>query len=89
MNPRATGKVACQTGRIGHGTTIFADGYLVCPEFRGNLFLVKPGPREFRLVTEFRGAVPGAEKRTWAKPVIANGNLYQRHGNLLVCYRLK
>ncbi len=85
----ATGKKMWETDRIGHGTSIYADGHIICLDIQGNLFLVKPDPKEFILVSEIKHFVPEGKKRTWTKPIIANDKLYIRHGNTLACYRLK
>ncbi|MBN1781139.1 PQQ-like beta-propeller repeat protein [bacterium] len=84
-----TGKTAWKTGDLGMGTTIFADGHFICLDLRGTLFLVKPDPERFDPVTEFAAAMPDVKKRVWTKPVIAGDNIYLRHGNRLICYRLK
>jgi outer membrane protein assembly factor BamB len=85
----ANGRKMWETNRIGNGTTIVADGHLVCQDLKGNLFLVKPNPKQFELVTEFRGALPGVDKNVWTKPVIAGDNIYLRYCHRLLCYRLK
>jgi len=84
----ADGRLQWETSRVGIGTMIYADGHFVCLDVDGNLFLVKPDAKAFRLVTEFRGAIPEVKTRAWTKPVIADGKLFLRHGNRLICYRL-
>jgi outer membrane protein assembly factor BamB len=70
------------------GSIIFADGMLyVYDEKKGNVGLVKPNPQKFDLVSTFRvqkGAGP-----YWAHPVIKNGILYLRHGDVLLAYKIK
>ena len=83
-----TGELMWETGRIGTGTSIYADGHILCLDMKGNLYLLEPDPREFRLIAEFREAIPGVEKRTWTRPVIASDKVYLRHGNRLICYSL-
>ena len=57
-------------------------------DIEGNLFLVKPDPNQFVKVTEFRGALPGTKHPTWTIPVVANGRLYLRYRQRLICYDL-
>lgn len=44
-----TGEEKWSTGEIGWGTTVWADGHLLCMDTKGNLFLVKPDPARFRI----------------------------------------
>ncbi len=84
-----TGETMWESMDIGCGTSIFADGHIIALDIKGNLFLIKPDPAGFKLITEFRGAIPDVKKRCWTKPVIAGDKLYLRHGNRLICYVLK
>ncbi|MBN2010546.1 PQQ-binding-like beta-propeller repeat protein [candidate division KSB1 bacterium] len=84
-----SGNVNWETKDLGIGTTIYADGHFICLDLKGNLFLVKPNPEKFELVTEFPAAIPDVKKRVWTKPVIAGDYLYLRHGNRLICYNIK
>ena len=52
----------------------------------GNLFLVKPDPNEFKLVTEFKNALGEVKIHAWTIPVVANGKLYLRYMQRLICY---
>ncbi len=83
------GSVQWQTGELGWGTCIMAEGLLVCQDNKGTLFLVKPDPKKLVVVTKFPGAMPEVKTRTWTKPVIAQDKLYLRHGNRLLAYKLK
>jgi len=76
------------TGEIGWGTMIYVDGHLLCMDIEGNLFLVKPDPNEFKKITEFRGAMGSVKHPAWTKPIVANGRLYLRYMQHLVCYNL-
>ena len=55
-------------------------------DIEGNLFLVKPDPNEFRKVTEFRAALGDVRHPAWTIPVAANGRLYLRYMQRLICY---
>ena len=85
----ATGEEKWSTGEIGWGTAVMVEGLLVCLDIQGNLFLVKPDPDKFVKVSEFREAIPGAANPAWTIPVVAQGNVYLRHKQRLICYRLK
>jgi len=84
----ATGKEMWSTGEIGQGTTTFADGHLICLDIKGNVYLVKPDPSAFKKVGEIKSAVKDVKNPAWTVPVIANGKLYLRYLQQLVCYQL-
>ena len=84
----ATGREQWSTGEMGWGTCVMVEGHLLCGDIKGNLFLMKPDPREFIKVTELRQALGEVEGPVWTVPVIANGRLYLRFKQRLVCYDL-
>ena len=76
-----------QWERLGKGATIVADGMLyLYEEKRGTVGLVKPGDK-FDVVSSF--AIDFGSKEHWAHPVISDGVLYIRHGNVLGAYDIK
>ena len=83
-----TGAEKWSTGEIGWGTTVYVDGRLICMDIKGNLFLVEPDPSAFRKIAEFRGALGDVEHTAWTVPVVANGRLYLRYMQRLICYNL-
>jgi outer membrane protein assembly factor BamB len=83
-----TGKEMWSTNQIGWGTTVYVDEHLLCMDVKGNLFLVKPDHNEFKKVTEFRKALGEITDPAWTVPVIANGRLYIRYMQRLICYDL-
>lgn len=85
----ATGKEIWSTDEISWGTIIYADGYLICFSVKGNLYLVKPNPKGFQKVGELNKAMADVTNPAWTVPVIANGKLYLRYLQRLVCYNLK
>lgn len=85
----ASGKKLWSTNVMGFGTSIFADGHIINLDLSGTLYLVKPDTNACIIVTKFPRAVPEGKKRVWTKPVIAGDNIYIRHGNILICYRLR
>ena len=84
----ATGKEMWTTSEIGQGTTTFVDGHLVCQDIKGNLFLLKPDPSGFKKVGEIKSAIEDVKNPAWTVPVVANGKLYLRYLQQLVCYKL-
>jgi len=70
------------------GSIISADGMLYCyEEKKGNLALVKATPDDFALVSSFR--ITQGKGQHWAHPVISDGKLYMRHGDVLMVYNIK
>jgi len=84
----ADGSEQWKTGEIGHGTMVRVDGHLMCLDNKGDLFLVKPDPGGFKKVAEFPDAMPDVGKYAWTRPVIANGKLFLRYRQSLICYDL-
>jgi outer membrane protein assembly factor BamB len=84
----ATGKEMWSTDQIGQGTTSFADGHLICLDVKGNLFLLRPDSKSFIKIGELRSAISDVKNPAWTVPVIANGKLYLRYLQKLVCYKL-
>lgn len=83
-----TGEEAWSTDEIGWGTCTFVDGLMLCCDIRGNLALVKPDPKSFSMITGFKNALGKIRGPVWTVPVVANGNLYLRFKQQLVCYRI-
>ena len=70
------------------GSISAADGMLYCyEEKRGNLALVEPTPDDFNIVSSFR--ITKGRGPHWTQPVIHNGVLYIRHGEVLMAYNIK
>ena len=51
---------------------------------KGQVSLIKPGPTGATLKGSFK--VTEGSDQHWAHPVVANGRLYIRHGNVLMAY---
>ncbi len=83
-----TGKEMWSTDQIGQGTTTFADGYLICQDLKGNIYLVKPETSSFKKIGEIKSAIPDVKNLAWTVPVVANGKLYLRYMQQLVSYKL-
>jgi outer membrane protein assembly factor BamB len=80
-----TGRLAWEDAGVGKGgSVIFADGMLYCYSEDGVMGLVRPSPEKCQVVSRFR--VTEGDGPHWAHPVVANGRLYIRRGNVLMCY---
>ena len=74
-----------------HGTIVFADGYLITLNQRGELKIAKASPKRFEptgttTVFEQKG---GRNEQCWTVPTLANGRLYLRNLQRLVCIDLR
>ncbi len=66
------------------GAMVMADGMLYCYNEKGSVGLIKPDPKGFDVISEFKitkGAGPH-----WAHPFIADGKLLMRHGEVVMVY---
>jgi outer membrane protein assembly factor BamB len=82
----ATGKILWEgkAPERGSASVIYADGHLWFRYDRGLIALIEATPESFRLKGTFQ-PVTGTGP-AWAHPVILDGKLYLRHGDLLACY---
>jgi outer membrane protein assembly factor BamB len=65
-----------------------ADGHLYFRYSDGTMTLAKASPEGLEEVGSFK--VPGSgERPSWSHPVIADGKLYLREGDKMLCYELK
>jgi outer membrane protein assembly factor BamB len=83
-----TGKVQYSSTELGRkGNIIFADGLLYCYAENGEMGLVRPNPSKFDIISSFE--IEEGSGSHWAHPVIADGKLYVRHGDVLMVYDIK
>ena len=69
------------------GQMVYADDMLyVYDEKNGNIGLVEPDPSGFKLVSSF--PVEKGTGQHWSHPYLFEGNMYLRHGNVLMVYRI-
>jgi outer membrane protein assembly factor BamB len=85
----ATGKIMWQgkAPERGSAAVLFADGYLWFRYDRGLVALIEATPETFNLKGTFKPVT--GDGPAWAHPVIHDGRLYLRHGNLLACYDVR
>ena len=79
-----TGKRVWQQLRFGKGNLVAADGKLWCSTMAGELVIVEASPKGFRELA--RAEVIGETRQA---PSIANGRLYLRDGQDIVCLNVK
>lgn len=80
-----TGAVQWQSRDYGgKGPIIFSDGMLYLYSEKGDVVLAKPNPEKFEPVSAF--VMQDGSGEHWAHPVIKNGRLYIRHGDVMNVY---
>lgn len=84
-----TGKEIWNTDEVGQGTITYADGYIISLDLKGNLYLIKPNNKKFEKIGEIKQALVDVGNLAWTAPVIANGKLYLRYLQRLVCYDVR
>ena len=85
-----TGKVMWEERRPGNGSILYADGRLYCRNEgrEGTIYLVEADPKEY--VERGRFNQPDRTRdQAWPHPVVANGKLYIRDQDVLLCYDVK
>ncbi len=83
-----SGKTMYEKEWFNKGSIISADGMLYCYEEKGgNLGLVKASPEDFTVVSSFK--ITQGKGQHWAHPVISDGLLYIRHGDVLMVYNIE
>lgn len=81
-----TGELKYSSTELGKGVTIAANNKLIGYSERGELFMAEATPAAFKLISKTKVAL-GSEQH-WAHPVIFNGIMYLRHGNVLIAYKI-
>ncbi|MBP7951452.1 MAG: PQQ-binding-like beta-propeller repeat protein [Verrucomicrobiales bacterium] len=82
-NERDSGK-----RRVRKGSVAMADGRIYYRTEEGDVILMEPSPKDY--LERGRFTQPDrTTKPAWAHPVVANGKLYIRDQDLLLCYDIK
>ena len=69
-------------------SVVAADDHLYVHYASGTMALVKASPEAFEAVSHFE--VPGSgERPSWSHPVILDGKLYVREGDVINCYDVR
>jgi outer membrane protein assembly factor BamB len=84
-----TGDLAWEEPKVKKGSITYADGRLYCRnEGDGEIILVEANPEKY--VEKGRFKQPDRSgQNAWPHPVIANGRLYLRDQDVLLCYDVK
>jgi outer membrane protein assembly factor BamB len=82
-----TGEAKWTNTSVGKGSVMFANGYLILrqEDKKGTVALVKATPEGFQISGRF-DQPDRSPKNSWAHPVVANGKLYLRDQDILLCY---
>jgi outer membrane protein assembly factor BamB len=80
----ATGRVLWAEKNFGYGTLLAADGKLIAAKTDGELLLMRASPEGMTILARHR-PLPGTLR---ALPALADGRLYVRDDNTLVCLQL-
>jgi outer membrane protein assembly factor BamB len=85
----ANGQVKWTDHSVGPSSICFADKRLYVRGYNsGEVALVEPSPESYREISKFKQ--PDRSKVTaWPHPVVANGGLYLRDQDVLLCYDVK
>jgi outer membrane protein assembly factor BamB len=84
-----TGEVKWDSRAPGKGSIAFADGRIYYRnEGEGSISLVEATPEKYVEKGKFKQP-ERSNKNAWAHPVIANGKLYLRDQDLMLCYDIK
>ena len=81
-----TGEQKYSSMEVGKGVTIAANKKLIGYSERGELFMADANPSGFKVISKTKVSL-GSEQH-WAHPVINNGIMYLRHGNVLIAYKI-
>src|SRR5262249_27761359 len=80
-----TGKTTWQQRGFDKGSLTIADGRLIILGERGKLAMAEADPKKYHELASFRFST----KQCWTVPVVANGKLYVRDQEMMVCYDLR
>ena len=83
-----TGKVMWSEPSVGKGSLAYADGRLYLRSEQGPVALIEASPDGLKELSRF-DQPDRSGARSWPHPVIANGKLYLRDQDLLLCYDVK
>jgi outer membrane protein assembly factor BamB len=84
----ATGKLMWENERPGKGSIAYADGLLFYRNENGTMVLAEASPRGYVVRGRFHQP-DRSGKNAWPHPVVANGRLYLRDQDVLLCYDVK
>ena len=75
-------------GSGGSASMVAADGLLYLHYASGTMVLAKASPEDYTVISSFK--IPHSGDRPgWAHPIIADGKLYVREGDSILCYDVR
>jgi hypothetical protein len=75
--------------RVGRCMYTVADGKLFIRDQKGRVILAAANPKEYQAFSEFTPPRPDKTAPAWTFPVVANGRLYIRDYDTLLCYDVR
>ncbi len=83
-----SGKVAWQNRSVGKGSLVYADGHLYVRSEGGQVALIAASPNGYQEKGRFNQP-ERSNRNAWAHPVIADGKLFLRDMNNLLCFNVR
>jgi len=83
-----TGKIVWDNRSVGKGSLTYADGHLYVRGENGKVALVEASPVKYEEKGRFTQP-DRSQQPAWPHPVVANGKLYLRDWDTLLCYDVK
>ena len=83
-----TGQLSFAERSAGKGATLYADGRFYLRAEHGPMALIKATPEGYEEVGRF-DQPDRSDHRAWPHPVVANGKLYLRDQDILLCYDVR
>jgi hypothetical protein len=80
------GKILHSFSGLGDGIILWADGLYYCYSKKGEVALMEADRNSFRLISRFR--ISMGDGPHFSHPVILNGRMYIRHGDVLTAYKI-
>ena len=84
-----TGKVAWEDRSVGKGSVTYADGHLYVRGENGKVALVEANSAKYVETGRFDQPDRQPKVAAWPHPVVANGKLFLRDWDVLLCYDVK
>ncbi len=72
----------------GKGAITYADGHLYFRSEQGPMYLIEANPQQAKIISRF-DQPERSGNRAWARPVVADGKLFLRDQDILLCYDIK
>ncbi len=80
-----TGEIG-KTLKIGSGAVIAVNDKLIYYNYKGEVMLINQDPIDMEVISEFK--ITKGDKEHFSHPVINDGKMYLRHGNVIQAFRV-